>query len=70
MGSLKISGELQLGVCNHEESCASPHTARKGEHFYGGEGRGVEEVGRALVSRVHDFLLAESLPGKKESSSC
>ena len=34
MGSLEISGELQLGVCNHEESCASPHTARKGKHFF------------------------------------
>lgn len=34
MGSLEISGELQLGVCNHEESHASPHTARKREHFF------------------------------------
>ena len=34
MGSLEISGELQLGVCHHEESHASPHTERKGEDFF------------------------------------
>ena len=38
MDSLEISGELQLGVCNHEESCASPHTVKE-EHIYG-EGKG------------------------------
>ena len=70
MDLFEIGRELKFGVCSHGKPHASPHTARKGEHFYGGEGRGVEEVGRALVSRVHDFLLAESLPGKKESSSC
>ena len=43
------------------------HMAREGDHLY----RGEKEVGRAVVNRVHDFSLAESLPGKRSlSSSC
>ena len=67
MDLFEIGRELKFGVCSHGKPHASPHTARKGERFYGREGRGVEEVGRALVNRVHAFLLAESLPGKKRS---
>ena len=43
-------------------------TAREGERFF----RGEKEVRRALVNRVHGYLLVKSLSGKKRSlsSSC
>ena len=63
MSLFNISRELQFGVSNHGESCGSPPTARKGEHFY----REEKKVGRAIVNRVHDFSLTKSFPGKKES---
>ena len=56
-----ISKDLQFGVCDHGKLCASPQTAREGEHFY----RGEKKVGRAVVNRVHGFSFTESLPGKK-----
>ena len=61
MSLFNISRELQFGVSNHGESCGSPPTARKGEHFY----REEKKVGRAIVNRIYDFSLSEFLPGKK-----
>ena len=45
MGFFGISRELQLGVCNHGEPCASPHMAREGELFH----REEKDVERAMV---------------------
>ena len=56
MGLFRMSRELYNG-----EPHASLHMAREGGCFYGEE----EELGRATVSRVRGFSLAESLPGKK-----
>ena len=63
MGLFRTSRELQFKVCNHGEPYASPHMTREGEGFY----RGKKEGGRDLVNRVHGFLLAESLPGRKKT---
>ena len=53
------SRELQFRVSNHGECVQIP--TWQGGYFY----RGEEGVGKVTVSRVHDFSLAESLPGKK-----
>ena len=68
IGLFKISRELQFRVCNHGKPHTNSYMAREGGHFYGGKGswEGYSK------QRVNDFLLAESLPGKKRSvsSSC
>ena len=64
MDLLRVSRELQFGVYNHGEPCASPCSVREGEHFY----REEKEAGSVIVNGVHGFSLVESLPGKKKES--
>ena len=63
-----ISRDLQLGVCKCDELCAISYMTRDKKHFC----REEKEVRRDVVSRVHGFSLAGSLPGKNmsHSSSC
>ena len=67
MGLFGISGELLFGSLQHwQASCKFP--LQQGKETTLIEGKG--SWGRAKVNkRVHGFLLAESLPGKKSISS-
>ena len=49
MASPRISKELQFGVCNYGEPHASPEQQGEEKLFH----RGKEEVGRAIVNKVH-----------------
>ena len=62
MSLFGFSRELLFKVSNQRQSHASPQSARKGEHFYRGEGKMGE-----MLNSVHFFSLAESLPGKERS---
>ena len=64
MALFRINTQLQFKVCNHDESCASPTTAREGELFYGGGG-GEGNWEGYHEQRVHAFSLAELLPGRR-----
>ena len=64
-GFFGISKELQCGVCNCDESCASSCKAKEGKHFY----RGGKGSWGTIVNKVHGFSLTESLRRKKEESS-
>ena len=59
VGLLGINKELQLRVCNHDETMQDPSIRWKGALFYGGE----KEVGRAEVN-------SESTGGMESPGYC
>lgn len=63
LGSVE-KGHLESATMASHVQVLSPHKARKGERLHRGE-----KCGTARVNRVHDFSLAEILPGKRNLSS-
>ena len=66
MSLLRISRKLWFRVFNHGDPYASFHTAKEEKSFYKREKGKWESYWK---QRVHDFSLAKSLSGKKNSFS-
>lgn len=64
MGLFGINRELQFGVCNHGEPCASPQQKLRGKLFFTGE----EEFGRPAVNKSPRLFIGRAAARREEGA--